>query len=249
MARQSRIQITISEPCNASWHGMLPVDEDQRHCSSCDRVITDFSKMSDDELLLYFRHNNGKLCGRFSIHQTNRPIVLLPEQNVKAKWWRTFFLFPLLFFSKQGKAQATDEVKIPATDSFALTKNIRQDSAVAVHKTNSPSKEKVADRPAKHLRKKVRREKPILTHIDPGIIMGGIGPSNIPYKPTYRLPFLPSVFLDWFEKINVDSIRTKDYRDLTDTAEEPKKPEQPALPSSDPLTGILPDEKKYPWKS
>jgi hypothetical protein len=105
MARQSQIQFTIPEPCTIPWKGMIPVDTDQRYCSSCDKVVTDFSKMSDDELMLYFRHNNGKICGRLLTTQLNRPMNLLPEKTVNAKWWRTLILIPLTLFGKQAKAQ------------------------------------------------------------------------------------------------------------------------------------------------
>lgn len=84
---------------------MTPVDVHQRHCSSCDKVITDFSKMSDDELMLHFRHSGGNTCGRYSKTQLNRPFLLLPEKSSKARWWKTLVLIPLTFFGKQLKAQ------------------------------------------------------------------------------------------------------------------------------------------------
>lgn len=105
MARQSQIRFSIPEPCNVPWNGMRPVDTDQRHCSSCAKVVTDFSKMSDDELMLYFRHNGGKICGRLSATQLNRPMRLLPDATSKAKWWRTLILIPLTLFGKTVKAQ------------------------------------------------------------------------------------------------------------------------------------------------
>jgi hypothetical protein len=98
---------------------MTPVDTDQRYCSSCDKVVTDFSKMSDDELMLYFRHNNGKICGRLHQTQMNRPITLLPEKTVNAKWWRTLILIPLTLFGKQSKAQyveAANQLQSPDTN-------------------------------------------------------------------------------------------------------------------------------------
>jgi hypothetical protein len=105
MARHSQIIFSIPKPCNIPWNGMTPVDKDQRYCSSCDKVVTDFSEMSDDELMLYFRHNNGKICGRLHQTQMNRPMILLPEKTVNAKWWRTLILIPLTLIGKQTKAQ------------------------------------------------------------------------------------------------------------------------------------------------
>ncbi|HET6991365.1 MAG TPA: hypothetical protein VFJ43_08585, partial [Bacteroidia bacterium] len=139
MARQSQIKFTIPEPCNVPWKGMIPVDTDQRYCSSCDKVVTDFSKMSDDELMLYFRHNNGKICGRLHKTQLNRPMNLLPEKTVNAKWWRTLILIPLTLFGKQAKAQfvyATKQMQSPDTAAIAQQNNSL--------KNDSVSKEKVA---------------------------------------------------------------------------------------------------------
>jgi len=240
--RQNQIQFTIPEPCNIPWDGMTPVDKDQRHCSSCDRVITDFSKMSDDELMLYFRHASGKMCGRFSKSQINRPFQLLPDKSSKAKWWRTFFLFPLLIFGKSGKAQTVDSVKMSTVDSVALSKNFKSDSA---HKEVTAVKKK-----KRHRKKLVTIEsKPVGMICVPGEIMGGIGPTNTPYIPAYELPFLPHYLFSWFLPQRKDTISEMNmHRDLANQKEESPKPQHPALPSSDPFAGVLPDEKKYPWQ-
>lgn len=105
MARQSQIKFTIPEPCHAPWHTMAAVEKDQRYCSSCEKVVTDFTKMSDDELMLYMRHSSGEVCGRLLPSQHNRAMKMLPEKTIKAKWWRTLLLIPLTFFGKQLKAQ------------------------------------------------------------------------------------------------------------------------------------------------
>jgi hypothetical protein len=105
MARQSQIKYIIPEPCHAPWHSMAAVEKDQRYCSSCEKVVTDFTKMSDDELILYMRHSSGEVCGRLLPSQHNRAMKMLPEKTVKAKWWRTLLLIPLTFFGKQLKAQ------------------------------------------------------------------------------------------------------------------------------------------------
>ena len=232
MVRQSQIQFTIPQPCNIPWNEMQPVDTNQRHCSSCDRVITDFSKMSDDELMLYFRHNNEKMCGRFSVHQINRPFQLIPEKYTKAKWWRTVFLFPLLLFGKSGKAQ-NDSVKISHTDSIALSKNSKEkldtiDKKIAV----------VKNKKHHHKPKLIASCDSIL--IDSSIVTGIIV-QTIPEIVDIDFPILSP---------GKSKIEKQDpYRDLTDKKEEPKKPQEPALPSSDPLAGILPEQRKNPWRT
>lgn len=84
---------------------MTAAGEGQRHCAACDRMLTDFSKMSDDELLIFFKHRNGKLCGRFSKAQLDRTLTLLPEEKRTQHWWKAAALIPLAFFASKASAQ------------------------------------------------------------------------------------------------------------------------------------------------
>ncbi len=133
MARQSQIQFSIPEPCTVPWNGMTAVDKNQRYCSSCEKVITDFSKMSDDELMLHFRHSGGNACGKYSKAQLNRPFNLLPEKSGNAKWWRTLALIPLTFFGKQLKAQYFEVIhnaNTPDTSQLAKQPVLQADSSL-----------------------------------------------------------------------------------------------------------------------
>ena len=67
------IKITISEPCSQKWEE-LTVVEQGRFCASCQKVVIDFTKMTDSELLDYFNNYQGNTCGSFSPFQTNRVI-------------------------------------------------------------------------------------------------------------------------------------------------------------------------------
>jgi len=41
-------------------------DEQGRFCSQCSKSVTDFTQMSDDEVIIYLRLNSdNKVCGRF----------------------------------------------------------------------------------------------------------------------------------------------------------------------------------------
>lgn len=41
------LRVSIPEPCHEDWHEMTPVEFNRRHCRACDRVLTDFSTMTD----------------------------------------------------------------------------------------------------------------------------------------------------------------------------------------------------------
>jgi hypothetical protein len=102
---REQFMITIPDPCGEKWAEMKKVDDCHRHCTACDRTLTDFSVMSDDELVIFFKQNNGKVCGRFRKDQLNRPLAKLPEKTSKATWWKAAALLPLSLFSKSGSAQ------------------------------------------------------------------------------------------------------------------------------------------------
>lgn len=91
MTPQLRIQ--IPEPCHQLWQDMTFISQNTRHCTSCDQVVTDFTAMSDEELIDFFENNNRKLCGYFTSSQLNR-VIVVPEQKRNLKF---SFLFPFLF--------------------------------------------------------------------------------------------------------------------------------------------------------
>ncbi len=55
--------LTIPTPCNENWDQMTP-QEQGRHCDKCNLVVTDFTAMSNEEILQYLNKNTGKVCGR-----------------------------------------------------------------------------------------------------------------------------------------------------------------------------------------
>lgn len=94
MQLHSSIRISIPEPCNVPWESMSPLDAEKRYCSSCERVITDFSKMSDAELLAYFQKSQ-KVCGRLTEDQLNRNLFSVPAKEL-GKWKPLLLLSSLL---------------------------------------------------------------------------------------------------------------------------------------------------------
>jgi len=63
------VQIKIPKPCPENWNAMTP-DKNGRYCHSCNKVVVDFTLMSDDEIKNYFKQVSGTgTCGRFSYDQ------------------------------------------------------------------------------------------------------------------------------------------------------------------------------------
>jgi hypothetical protein len=281
LKRQSQILITIPQPCNIPWNGMTPVDTDQRHCFSCDKVITDFSKMSDDELMLYFRHANGNMCGRFSVNQINRPFQLLPDKSQKAKWWRTLLLIPLTLFGKSAKAQ---NVSVPyaqhshPTHALSLQTNDSKNENIKSNKSNKKSA--LVSIPVSHHSHKYKYVwNPNLVGADLNsfhisatemTIAGGMVVTSIDWSGPWSVKPPPkvlekSIFASINYTINEFWKRKRSFIGANQneshiekpeafkevTADQPKqkpKPQPPALPASNEITGILPEERKKFWR-
>lgn len=111
MMKNATLRIEIPSPCTEKWSEMQPVDALHRHCTSCDKVLTDFSAMSDTELALWFTHSKGKICGRFSLHQLSRDFTLPAAQPRPKYWLNALWLLPLSWFATDAKAQQTEILK------------------------------------------------------------------------------------------------------------------------------------------
>jgi hypothetical protein len=70
-----KIQIPI--PCHQDWNEMTPAGSG-KHCSACDKIVVDFTKMSNDEITNYFITNHSqKTCGHFMDTQIERKNILI----------------------------------------------------------------------------------------------------------------------------------------------------------------------------
>jgi hypothetical protein len=70
------LTITLPKPCEQKWDDMTP-EKGGRHCAACSKVITDFTLMSDSEIIDVFRKAKDHTpCGHFAESQLNRPLVI-----------------------------------------------------------------------------------------------------------------------------------------------------------------------------
>ncbi|PJJ48435.1 carboxypeptidase-like regulatory domain-containing protein [Hymenobacter chitinivorans] len=78
--------LTIAKPCAELWQQMTPVPNG-RHCAACRETVTDFTQMTDAEILRFLRHNPAVSCGRFTEEQLDRELRRAPEATPR---WRTW---------------------------------------------------------------------------------------------------------------------------------------------------------------
>lgn len=70
----SKYKISIHQPCTEDWDTMT-LKEQGKHCALCNKVVIDFSKMKNDEIISVLRQNKGKkICGNFYNSQIEYPI-------------------------------------------------------------------------------------------------------------------------------------------------------------------------------
>ncbi|MGB3546386.1 MAG: carboxypeptidase-like regulatory domain-containing protein [Saprospiraceae bacterium] len=79
------LRVLIPEPCPEDWSAMTAVDDRRRHCAACDRVLTDFTGMTDDRIYRHLRRNE-KACGRFLASQLDRDLYPNRTAPTFAKW-------------------------------------------------------------------------------------------------------------------------------------------------------------------
>ena len=70
--------IQIPEPCSQNWRQMLP-GQTGRFCGHCSHQVTDFSKMTDAEIIAVIEKSAGKVCGRVNNTDLDRVITKSPN--------------------------------------------------------------------------------------------------------------------------------------------------------------------------
>jgi hypothetical protein len=121
--------ISIPKPCHQSWQQMTPVNAG-RHCQSCCKTVTDFTKMSNQQIIEHLSLTRN-VCGRFNDHQLNGINYKLYADNLPATGgWKKLALvagFLSSAFSFKAEAQTT------ATKMEQRSKVVGSVSTVSVH--------------------------------------------------------------------------------------------------------------------
>lgn len=116
----TKLKITIPEPCHENWDKMTPKDNG-RFCLSCTKTVVDFTKMLPDEIQHYFIQNKN-ICGRFKKSQLDSITIQIPNRALYMQTqYHKMFLLALFItmgttlFScqnKDGKKQKIDTVEV-----------------------------------------------------------------------------------------------------------------------------------------
>ncbi len=131
-------RISIPKPCREDWGKMTTTDHG-KFCSVCTKEVTDFSKMSDDELQAYFAKGGQLSCGNFRADQLYRPSLFLSflEKIFFRLKLQTVSLYAFLFagilVAPKAKAQEADSTR---TDLPPDEKSVHGEAIIYLFKGN-----------------------------------------------------------------------------------------------------------------
>lgn len=108
------LHIQVNNPCTENWDNMHPV-AGGNYCDSCKKTVVDFTGMTDNQLLEYFKKPGAASCGRFSNDQLEQPL-LVPQK--KLNWLKYVWQvsLPALLFAYRGQAQSSINKNQHATE-------------------------------------------------------------------------------------------------------------------------------------
>lgn len=117
-------QLNIEHPCHEQWESFTPTATGG-FCASCQKNVIDFSKMSESELVAFFRdrlNSSQNLCGRFREDQLRK------SYNIE-EWFPTLHVehdqlqyeIPVKVISQKGRDKA---IKLPLIKHMKMVRNM-----------------------------------------------------------------------------------------------------------------------------
>lgn len=77
--------VNIPNPCTENWD-LMTKTEQGKHCASCNKVVIDFSGMSDEQIVKILLEQKGKkVCGNFYNTQLKKPMLYVKQRSFP-KW-------------------------------------------------------------------------------------------------------------------------------------------------------------------
>jgi hypothetical protein len=105
---QKKLTLSIANPCHEDWDKMTD-DAKGKFCGSCEKQVIDFTRMSESQLVAFFKKPGGLVCGRFRADQLDQQMNI-PKKRIP--WIRYFFTIslPAFLFSMKAGAQIKGEI-------------------------------------------------------------------------------------------------------------------------------------------
>lgn len=125
MQTRNKPTIHISKPCHEDWQQMTP-QEKGRYCDRCCLVVTDFTAMSQQEIIHYLsERKQQRVCGRFRKEQISSPEALSVSTwqrlTLLTRKYAALFFTSLLLGASACKEAATTHLPIVRNMNNPLT--------------------------------------------------------------------------------------------------------------------------------
>lgn len=116
MKKETPIKLEIPKPCTENWNSMSPTEKG-RHCEKCATIVTDFSKMSDGDIINFLAEGKGSGCGNFKNSQINRSIQKdLPVKHYGQGFIPALFSAAFSLFIHQNASAQDHSTKLEGTE-------------------------------------------------------------------------------------------------------------------------------------
>jgi len=100
------LHLQIPQVCHENWDKMDMATQG-KFCNSCQKNVIDFTLMSDNDLVNFFKKNRSNVCGRLNAEQLDKPILIPPK---KIPWVKYFFQVAIPAFLLSSKVTAQSDI-------------------------------------------------------------------------------------------------------------------------------------------
>jgi hypothetical protein len=108
--KRQKIKLTIDNPCQQKW-----TDFEDRggrgFCSSCQKEVIDFTRMSDEEIMRYFKDLPQNVCGQLRQDQMRIYAEPAPKRRHSKLWAWPFAAMATLFSAHAVEGQTKDPIE------------------------------------------------------------------------------------------------------------------------------------------
>ena len=113
-------KLTINKPCRQQWNSMTNNDIG-KYCSHCSKTVIDFTNLSDIEIIQVIEKSSGRLCGRLTNKQLNRPLYVAKPQSNSSKLYK--ILAGLILVGTSNNVLSTNKTPL-----FEIRKSIESEN-------------------------------------------------------------------------------------------------------------------------
>lgn len=119
-------RIHIPTPCHEQWDKMTNVPGG-RHCDVCTKVVKDFTRSTNEEILEYMASGNGEeICGRVNTAALDALPASVYRLNGWGRWWYGLLTFLVLLGFRVDSLWAQNE-QLPGSEP-GKTKQVRSNA-------------------------------------------------------------------------------------------------------------------------